>query len=682
MANKRKAHADLCLNSRQAQKLAGLPNCSVRQAAEVAVTLAHDEAPSEQDKKREAKSITNGVAKAASEYKQTYIEELNVDGQTVYVTNLQLLLQRYCQQSREFAKAVREALSCVSEPLSMVAYVDETVSGNPLNPCNPKKSHLIYLTFLEMGPRIGLQEFWLVGGVITNGKAASVCGGLSEVFKNILLHWHHSDHGILHRSGFSVELEGEHWLFRCKLHALITDEAALRSVLGSKGAAGMKPCSKCYNIVSKWHGASFDLQDGETVKDITEANYRSFLKYTDQEVFDVIERLRRAHDELPQNEIVKREQVYGFSFCSSGLLADPIARCLLPPSRCYYDFLHCLFSNGIACIEVCLFWDAVKQSTGLTLHDLQRFCEESGFNMNRSVHDCRLKRVFDSKYIEKPTYGGDASHCVLALFILEVFARHVLSSHTALTGQIRSLTCLSCLCRWYFRLKAGKCKPRLSSSELINNLVAEHLGVYVAVYGKQAVKPKHHFNFHCAEGLDLQSQTLDCWATERKHRVYKNCGKNFPYNGGFESAVLNKLLMVQEEQLKEKTADPCLLNGKSAPDVAAKMHCISAEVAQGCRYNYLEYHSGVLCFFDNKQSCGGQINHCLAVFPRGPGQAVYYLCLKGLERVSQADGGDAWHFSQWRDAGSEFLVNLAQQSARIFSPILWWKQGNYIVVSY
>ena len=527
---KRKAHADLCLNSRQAQKLAGLPNCSVRQAAEVAVTLAHDEAPSEQDKKREAKSITNRVAKAASEYKQTYIEELNVDGQTVYVTNLQLLLQRYCQQSREFAKAVREALSCVSEPLSMVAYVDETVSGNPLNPCNPKKSHLIYLTFLEMG-RIGLQEFWLVGGVITNGKAASVCGGLSEVFQNILLHWHHSDHGVLHRSGFSVELEGEHWLFRCKLHALITDEAALRSVLGSKGAAGMKPCS---NIVSKWHGASFDLQDGETVKDITEANYRSFLKYTDLEVFDVIERLRRAHDELPQNEIVKREQVYGFSFCSSELLADPIARCLLPPSRCYYDFLHCLFSDGNACIEVCLFWDAVKQSTGLTLHDLQRFCEESGFNMNRSVHDCRLKRVFDSKYIEKPTYGGDASHCVLALFILEVFARHVLSSDTALTGQIRSLTCLSCLCRWYFRLKAGKCKPRLSSSELIKNLVAEHLGVYVAVYGKQAVKPKHHFNFHCAEGLDLQSQTLDCWATERKHRVYKIAERIF-----LTTAVLN-----------------------------------------------------------------------------------------------------------------------------------------------
>ena len=135
----------------------------MRQAAEVAVTLAHDEAPSEQDKKREAKSITNGVAKAASEYKQTYIEELNVDGQTVYVTNLQLLLQRYCQQSREFAKAVREALSCVSEPLSMVAYVDETVSGNPLKPLQPKEEppHLPY--FLGNGAQDRASRV-LVGG--------------------------------------------------------------------------------------------------------------------------------------------------------------------------------------------------------------------------------------------------------------------------------------------------------------------------------------------------------------------------------------------------------------------------------------------------------------------------------------------------------------------------------------
>lgn len=304
MGGKRKPQADICLNPRQAQKLAALPNCSVRQAAEVAVTLAHDEAPSESKKKSLIKAITNRVATATAQYKKTILEELNVDGQIVRISNLQLVLQRYCKESREFAKAVRQALSLSPEGLRLVAYVDETVSGNPLNPCNPQKSNLIYVAFLEMGPRLALQDFWLVGGIITNAKASSVQGGLSEVFKAILLHWHHSDHGVLHRSGFSVELgDGEHWLFRCKLHALITDEAALRSVLSSKGAAGMKPCCKCYNIVSKWHGASFDLQDDETIKDITETNYRSFLGYTDQQVFDVIERLRRASDELPQNEM-------------------------------------------------------------------------------------------------------------------------------------------------------------------------------------------------------------------------------------------------------------------------------------------------------------------------------------------------------------------------------------------
>ena len=94
------------------------------------------------------------------------------------------------------------------------------------------------------------------------------------------------------------------------------------------------------------------------------------------------------------------------------------------------------------------------------------------------------------------------------------------------------------------------------------------------------MKPKHHYNFHCAECLDLQAQTLDCWTTERKHRVYKNCARNFAYNDSFEAAVLNKLIMVQEEQLKDRAADPCLL-----------------QAGRGCRYNYVEYNCGDLVFF-------------------------------------------------------------------------------------
>lgn len=75
---------------------------------------------------------------------------------------------------------------------------------------------------------------------------------------------------------------------------------------------------------------------------------------------------------------------------------------------------------------------------------------------------------------------------------------------------------------------------------------------------------------------------------------------------------------------------------------------------------------------------GGQIVHCMV----GEGSS-YYLCLKRLERVNDLDtASDPWHFSQWREAGSEFRVSLAQESPHILSPMLWWKHGSYIVVSY
>ena len=173
----------------------------------------------------------------------------------------------------------------------------------------------------------------MVAGVVTTAKAALVTGGLSEILKNILLHWFQSADGILHPAGFSLLLQGQHQLVRFKLHALITDEAAMRGVLLSKGASGLKPCSKCYNIISKWHGKEYQLEESDSAKDISEPKHSAFMEYSDADFFCIVERLRVAHAELPWFEVNKQEMIYGFSFCSSALLADPTARSLLPPSK-------------------------------------------------------------------------------------------------------------------------------------------------------------------------------------------------------------------------------------------------------------------------------------------------------------------------------------------------------------
>lgn len=92
MGGKRKQTS--ILTADQAERLAGLPNCSVRQAAEVAVTL--DKTTTKEtrltlstgtDRKKRLKQITNRVAHEARKFKESMVQSLEVDGQVVNITN-------------------------------------------------------------------------------------------------------------------------------------------------------------------------------------------------------------------------------------------------------------------------------------------------------------------------------------------------------------------------------------------------------------------------------------------------------------------------------------------------------------------------------------------------------------------------------------------------------------------
>lgn len=165
---------------------------------------------------------------------------------------------------------------------------------------------MIYVSALEFKTKLSLENFWLVGGVITHPEANSVDGGMSAIFASILNHWVKSSHGILNKAGFPLEIGGAQYLVRFSLHAFVADEAAIRSVLASKGAAGMKPCARCYNVISKYHGGTWDIQDGDHIIDITCAEYQKFLQFTDQQIFDIQKQLQDIDASASASELKKK----------------------------------------------------------------------------------------------------------------------------------------------------------------------------------------------------------------------------------------------------------------------------------------------------------------------------------------------------------------------------------------
>lgn len=136
MSKRKNESASSRLTEAQALRLAALPNCSVAQAAEVAHTLGYNSDLS--DKKKQVKQVQNAAAIAAKKYRSQYLESISCDQQTVWLTQLQSLLQNYCHRSPVFAKTMLDAIQGAASPLRLVLYCDETVSGNPLNPIGAK----------------------------------------------------------------------------------------------------------------------------------------------------------------------------------------------------------------------------------------------------------------------------------------------------------------------------------------------------------------------------------------------------------------------------------------------------------------------------------------------------------------------------------------------------------------
>ena len=74
-------------------------------------------------------------------------------------------------------------------------------------------------------------------------------------------------------------------------------------------------------------------------------------------------------------------------------------------------------------------------------------------------------------------------------------------------------------------------------------LVAGHLVAFIAAYGREAVRPKHHFAFHMGN--------LDCFTTEAKHSTLKSLANNIKNTRDYERALSTVAQTDQERALEE-----------------------------------------------------------------------------------------------------------------------------------
>ena len=188
----------------------------------------------------------------------------------------------------------------------LALFHDECTPGNVLRPDNKRKATFVHMTLVDFGHRIYNELTWWPCAVLRHGIAHDAVGGLSGCLR-ILFRAMFLDDSRL-STGILIELPRPA-LFRCKLAVIIADADGIKVMFDFKRSSGIKPCGFCKNAACK--GMLPEFRADAYLKDISEPDISSFDLCSDEEIWQMHDRLAAAKAVMRKTEFDKFEKSFG-----------------------------------------------------------------------------------------------------------------------------------------------------------------------------------------------------------------------------------------------------------------------------------------------------------------------------------------------------------------------------------
>ena len=494
-----------------------------------------------------------------------------------YMGKIQHMLQYIMSQSKCY-KACFDTAFGTNDTMDVLLYADETTGGNVLATASSKQYYFIHVAIKQIG-HLRLEEAWWPLTAIPARDLKLIRGQLSAVMALVC-------RSIDKQNKEGICL-GEKTL-HANVFALVGDYDAIAKTFAAKGAAGLKPCCLCQNILMK--SSSVPMAD-DYFKSIACPSVNAFQQYKADELIGCYDKLLSETKRSTQKFKDESETTFGFSLLDDGVLACHTARSMLTIHKVVFDSQHNYFSNGIATSEMVLMLEHFTKSSGLTLTDIQRSVREVAWCCaNRNFSSPSLRSwLFDERLWKGTMYKGSATQLWYAMPLFNWFLQTF--SNDRIMPQLQSWNALMevYLSLKAFRHDAGN-PQELASKQQIHQELFCH-------YFPNDVRPKHHLRLHMPKQYE-KLLYVDCWCLEKKHQKYKQhladrLQHQYEKGNGFSSRqVAGRLLLMTREKLLEDEAWRCVLKGaiySSAAvhelagfpcSIATKLHTGQMELAQ------------------------------------------------------------------------------------------------------
>lgn len=495
------------------------------------------------------------------------------EDQLLHFNDFPQLIQQKVDACPLFAILCRRAVERYPEGLTLLFFCDESTPGNVLAARAPRKSNCVYVTFLELDV-LFKENLWITFSTCLASEAAKVDGGYCTIVRRLL-------EAIRRETefGFPLQFGNQFSQVFLKKVLILADHEGLRSLSGSKGASGVKPCHKCINVLSQGREAP-----GHT--SITEIDASQFMLQTAEGVSNIQAHLENCRTKAALQS-AERDLGWNLDGLQKSFLNSPMLQQWATFESLCFDSMHQYWSCGMISQELGL-WFTQFLATGNSLQALKDWAQ---IGWRRSDASSAVALLFCEKLCRKGCdYRGDAAACAAALPLCWAFGQEMLTSCDAMATAMASLTALYevCLC-------IQQAKIIWTEAQRLPRLQEIHMAHFHATYGADCCRPKSHYARHLCEQIFFWRRHVDSFVGERKHRLFKALAPDIKKLNTFSRTTL---LTLTEKDLTTGCAEECLwgrLVGKPQTDpLRAEQLGLPATTmfGAGIEIGCVEFHRG------------------------------------------------------------------------------------------
>lgn len=443
---------------------------------------------------------------------------------------------------------------------------------------------------------------------------------------------------------------------RIQLSVIVGDEDALNDIWFTKGASGISPCAVLCSVTNKpVHTdrdrgiASLSDRDAE-IPDIACADIARCGKRSDADVWKFCDDLETCH----KDDLKDMEHVTGFKLNLNTLLfCKPLRPFLRPSKITVNDAMHVLFSCGIVPYEMMLCLGEVHRHCGAYFGEVRLFQEQTGFMPPTQLFsEAREKHSHD-------TLKAGASELLCGYPLLRAFLIEVYGPDPS-EGFVQSILLLFEICDHIRALLKYPPPSEVRDRAIkLRGLVDRYLQKFIAVYGRDALKFKHHQLLHLPDMIFLLGMMVACWVLERKHIAAKASLANCKTLKQVVTTGITRMFNGQVRMLQEPGWLTILIPPENEfPEIANHLSANRVHIAARMRWNGTTLANGDVTFLNVEQTYLVVVVGCLRF------DQSYGLLVKGCKRLTSGDVASTW------DVDAEVSVYRLVDEG-VFQPAFW-----------